>query len=344
MKIKKTFWFFLFLFIGLSLFIREIFNTGFENIFQALKDFSLLKFLIFVAISFVNFSLFSWRWQLVVKQIHKGKKIKPTAFFMDRMAGYAVSYVTPMAQLGGEPLRLMLIQEEGVSRKTAISSTIIEKALELSTLILFISAGILITLIEPWLPLETKIPLAIVGAVMLFAVIWFYVTSYTQIGFLSSIFNLFKLNKFKRLRKYCHKMNKFEKEMNAFYQNHTGTMNLLILISLITVVFILIEHFLVAYFLGVKLTFLETFLISTIPYIAYMLPVPAGLGALESGAALIFLILGVEINAFAFIFIIRLRDFIFVSMGLVRGSQKAFSIMKKEFQEDFNLKHNSKSN
>ncbi|MCC6643691.1 flippase-like domain-containing protein [Candidatus Peregrinibacteria bacterium] len=335
---KKTFFFIGFMALGIVLFGHSIYTSGIGNIIQVLKEFSLLKFMILVGLSFLNFYLYSLRWEIIVKALFKEKKIPSSTFFWDRMAGYALSYVTPSAQLGGEPLRIMLIEEEGVPRNIGTSSTIIDKALEISTLIIFIATGILVALFDPRIDFAMKTVIGPLGLLMLFLVFWFYYTSIKNIGFFSSIYRFLRLKKIKRLEHLEQELNSFEKELNSFYKKNPRALGILIVISLLTILFILAEHFLVAWFMGIRLTFLQAFLASTIPYIAYLLPVPGGLGVLESGHATIFLLLGVSINAFAFVFIIRLRDFIFVLLGLIRGWHKGVRVLKKEFKEDFQAK------
>ncbi len=334
---KKTLIFLIFLGFGIVLFVISVYNAGLTNIINTLKDFSLLKFMILVTLSFLNFYLYSLRWELIVKALFKEKKIPSATFFWDRMAAYAISYVTPTAQLGGEPLRIMLIQEEGVPKKIATSSTIIDKALEISTLIVFISCGILTALFDHRVALAGKPLLGLLGGVMLFLVFWFYYSSIKSIGFFSSIYKFLRLRKIRRLKRFEEKLNGFEQEMNLFYKENPRAIWKLMGISLVTILFILAEHFLIAWFMGVHLTFLQAFLSSTIPYIAYLLPVPGGIGVLEGGHATIFLLLGVSINAVAFVFIIRLRDFIFVALGLIRGWHKGYHVIKKEFQENFKI-------
>lgn len=335
---RKSVFFVLFLLLGIVLFAHSIYTSGIGNIIKVLKEFSLLKFMILVGLSFLNFYLYSLRWELIVKVLFKDKKIPSSTFFWDRMAGYALSYVTPTAQLGGEPLRIMLIEEEGVPKSVGTSSIIIDKALEISTLIIFISSGILVALFDSRIDFAMKTVIGPMGLIMLFLVFWFYYTSINGIGFFSSIYKFLHLKKIKRLEHLEAELNSFEKEMNAFYKHNPRSLLILIAISIFTIVFILAEHFLVAWFMGVRLTFLQAFLASTIPYIAYLLPVPGGIGVLESGHATIFLLLGVSINAFAFVFIIRLRDFIFVLLGLIRGWHKGVKVMKKEFKQDFEVK------
>ena len=332
---RKTIVFVAFLLLGIILFIVSVYQSGVSNIIDTLKEFSLLKFMIFVGLSFLNFYLYSLRWEMIVKTLFKEKKIRSSTFFWDRMAAYAISYVTPSAQLGGEPLRIMLIEEEGVPKREATSSTIIDKALELSTLIIFISLGILTALFDGRVDVPFKTFLGIAGLAMLFLVFWFYYTSIKSIGFFSSIFKMLHLRKISRLQKFEVKLAEFEHEMNQFYKHNPRVLWKLLGISLLTILFILAEHFLVAWFMGVRLTFFQAFLSSTIPYIAYLMPIPGGLGVLEGGHATVFLLLGVSINAVAFVFIIRLRDFIFVALGLIRGWHKGIRVMKKELEKDY---------
>lgn len=330
---RKTVVFVVFLVLGIVLFGISVYSSGVGNIIATLKEFSLLKFLIFVGLSFLNFYLYSLRWEIIVKTLFKEKKIPSSTFFWDRMAAYAISYVTPSAQLGGEPLRIMLIEEEGVPKREATSSTIIDKALELSTLIIFISCGILAALFDGRMDVPYKTFMGIAGFLMLFVVFWFYYSSIKGKGFFSSIFKVLHLKKIGRLQAVEVKLEEFEREMNQFYKRNPRVLWILLGISVLTILFILAEHFLVAWFMGVRLTFFQAFLSSTIPYIAYLLPIPGGLGVLEGGHATVFLLLGVSINAVAFVFIIRLRDFIFVALGLIRGWHKGIRVMKKELRE-----------
>lgn len=334
---KKSLIFLGFLIFGLVLFGYTVYTSDLGQIIKTLKEFSLLKFLVFVAISFLNSYLLGLRWEVIVKAMFKEKKISTFNFFWDRLAAFALGYVAPIPQVGGEPLRVMLIQEEGVPKKVAVSSTIIDKALEVSSLVVFISLGILMALFDNRVDPSVKLILGLIGLAMMFLVFWFYYTSIKGIGFFSTIYKMLHLKKVAKLQPLEQKLNGFEVEMNAFYKDHPRVLWKLIIISFFTISFILIEHFLVAWFMGVRLTFIQAFLASTIPYIAYLMPVPGGIGVLEGAHATVFLITGVTINAVAFVFIIRLRDLVMVALGLIRGWHKGFRIIKKEFQKDYEI-------
>jgi uncharacterized protein (TIRG00374 family) len=336
MKLKRRLILFLvFLVLGIALFAGVIINTGTDAIWQNLRQFSFVKFLIFLGLSLLNFCLYTLRWDIILRKVsdtHHG--IPYVRLFLHRMSGFALSYLTPSAQTGGEPLRIMLLEQDNVSVRTATTSVIIDKALEYAALFVFIGVGIALALIDGSLPPGTRIVLGIVLALLIAITFWFYFASIKNIGFFSSILRFFHLTKIGRVRRLEEKIMEIEKEMYEFYKQHLKTFIILVIISLIITGFLLLEHYLVANFMGVKLTFFQTFLSSTIPYIAYMIPIPGGLGLLEGGHAAMFAALGVSINAFVLVFIIRMRDLVFVLIGLIHASTQSLNLLKKAYKKE----------
>jgi len=335
MKLKKKLIFLaLFLIIGIALFIGVILKTGIDEIWKTLSQFSLLNFLLFLALSVLNFALYTLRWDIILKKIHgQHHGIRFLRLFLHRMSAFALSYLTPSAQTGGEPLRVMLLEHDNIPPKTATASVIIDKALEFAALFVFIGMGIFLALLDSSLPNATRIVFIIILAFLITLIFWFYYSSVKKIGFFSSILRFTRLNKIKRVQKMEEKIIAVEAQMSEFYRNHLKTFFILIIISLVTTAFLLLEHYLVARFMGVRLTFFQTFMVSTIPYIAYVIPVPGGLGLLEGGHAAMFAALGVNTNAFVLVFIIRMRDLVFVLAGLVHASKRSLSLLKETYKK-----------
>ena len=329
---KRVVLFSVFLLLGIGLFVGVILQTGLGEMWRKLREFSLLHFFVFLGLSFLNFGLYTLRWHLIVKALHD-KTINFGKLFLHRMSGFGLSYLTPSAQTGGEPLRILLLHHEGVSTRTATSSVVIDKGLELGALFLFIALGIVIALFDGSLPAELHVIMLVSLVGMFSLMFWVIFATIKRIGFFSSILRFFRLTKFKKVKSFEEKVIEVEEEIAHFYKKHVGTFWILVPISLVITSFLLLEHYLVARFMGVHMTFLQTFLVSTIPYVAFVIPIPGGLGILEGGHAAIFLALGISINAFVLVFIIRIRDLCFVLIGLRHASKQGLSMLRQAFQE-----------
>jgi glycosyltransferase 2 family protein len=329
---KRLILFLGFLILGIALFTAVIFKTGLNEIWNNLRHFSFLNFLFFLFLSTLNFGLYTLRWDIILRHIHEPHpKIPFPKLFLHRMSAFALSYLTPTAQTGGEPLRIMLLQDDNVSAKTATASVIIDKALEFAALFVFIAVGITLALLDGSLPSKTEFLFTIILVIIVTLIFWFYYSSVKDIGFFSSILRFTRLTKISRIKIIEQKFIEIERQMASFYKKHLKVFLFLILISLLISAFLLLEHYLVARFMGVRLSFFQTFLCSTIPYIAFMVPIPGGLGLLESGHAAVFAMLGVNINAFVLVFIIRMRDFVFVTIGLIHASKQGAKMLKEAF-------------
>lgn len=329
---KRLVLFSAFLLLGIALFTGVVLQTGLGEIWMNLREFSLLHFFIFLGLSFLNFGLYTLRWHLIVKALHD-KTVSFGKLFLHRMSGFALSYLTPSAQTGGEPLRILLLHEEGVSTRTATSSVVIDKGLELGSLFLFIALGIVIALFDGSLPVELHAVMLIALVGMFAFMFWFIFATVKNIGFFSSFLRFFRLTKLKKIKSFEERILEVEEEVATFYKHHVGTFWILVPISLIITSFLLLEHYLVARFMGVNMTFLQTFLVSTIPYVAFIIPIPGGLGILEGGHAAIFAALGISINAVVLVLIIRVRDLCFVLVGLLHASKQGLSMLRRAFQE-----------
>lgn len=334
--IKKTFAFLFFLAIGIALFVSILLETGFEAIADSLAKFTLVNFIFILFISLLNFGLFTWRWALIIKLHLKKEKQKGPSFFrlfLHRMSAYAVSYLTPTATSGGEPVRIFFLKEDKVETKTAVSTIVIDKVFEYTALILFILSGVLVAIVEGSI-FSGKVEILLGLFILLFSalIFWFYYSTMKDIGFFSSIFKFFRFHKVSRLKRFEEGIIKIEKKMAHFYTNHIPSFIFLMFLSFVMVFFMVFEHYIIALFMGVKLTFLQSFLSATIPGISYMIPIPGALGALETSHAGIFALLGVSINVFVFVLILRLRDLVFILVGLAHASQHGIGMIIKSFR------------
>lgn len=342
--VRRTFIFLFFLITGLGLFMTILFDTGLEAIADSLYSFSLVNFIFLVFISLLNFCLFTLRWSMIIRHHEKENRIPFYRLFLHRMTGYAVSYLTPAAQTGGEPVKVFLLQEEGIKTRNAVSSVIIDKVFEYTALFIFILSGVVVAIVEGSM-FAGKVELILGGIILVFTLLiaWFYYSTIKEIGFFSSLFRFARLNRIKRIARYEQSIIRVENQMALFYKHHVGKFAFLMFISFVMVFFMVFEHYIVARFLGVHLSFLQSFLTATIPGISYIIPVPGALGMLEGSHAAIFTILGVSINVFVFVLIIRLRDLVFIAIGLIHASQHGLQMIYRNIIRGKVPKENDKA-
>ena len=124
-----------------------------------------------------------WRWQLIIKVLHK-KAPRFGQLFWYHMIGYAVSYITPGAKIGGEAFRASMLRRHGISFKKAGSTVFIDKTIELTTSATFFIIGISILLFIHAIPHEATTLLIVVASlllVLMIAFVWRRTASTTKL-------------------------------------------------------------------------------------------------------------------------------------------------------------------
>ncbi len=323
---------FLSFFGGIALLVYLLLKQDPAAVVQSVRSFGLISFLGFLSISTTNFILYAFRWQLIINRLlPKGDRVGLYKVFMHRMTGFAMSYLTPAAQVGGEPVRIaMLSSEKNVTVKQATSSVLLDIAFELCAYVLFILAGVVLAILTG-LGSASSIAVIVVGlgSLALFLLLFFYFLAKGH-GFFGPLFRFFRLDRIKRLKPFEQGILDTENMMSEFLAKNPRLVVVVALLSAGVISFRVVEVFYIAKFFGVNFTFAQAFLASTLPGIALLLPVPAGVGVFEGGFAAVFALVGVALNPVAFALIIRGRDLVFICVGLIHLVQKGSSFLKRK--------------
>lgn len=331
-RIARLSLFFLSLFLGVGILAYLVYLQGPSQIFASVFEFGFWPFVGFVGISLINFGFYSLRWQLIInRHLPKGESIPFYRMYMHRMGGYAISYLTPAAQVGGEPVRIALLSsEKNASLKQATSSVLLDIAFELSAYVVFILAGVLLAIAQG-LGDANSLVIAFVGLGGLLAfLIAFFTTIARGHGFFGPLFKFLRLDRFEKLNHFGQGIVETENMMRDFLKKNPGLVSIVALLSVTVISFRVIEVFYISYFFGVDLNFAQAFLVSTLPGIALLLPVPAGVGVFEGSFAAIFGILLIPLNAVAFALIIRGRDLVFILIGTLHILQKGSRFLQNK--------------
>lgn len=264
--------------------------------------------------------LFNARWWLILRaQGYSLPYLRLTAY---RLAGFAVSYLTPGTQFGGEPLQAALLhRRHRLPVSASIASVTLEKLLELLTNFFFLSVLLLATMknlaILPDLRVNLVWPLLGLTSVPLVHLVLLR-QGFRPFARLSAWLAGWMRNPgFDRVYQLVLEA---ENQVGALCKNHLGILSLSFLFSFAGWGLAIFEHWLVYASLGLQLSMSQLVLLIAVMRLALLTPLPGGLGALEASQVLALQASGLDpaIGVGAVLWI-RLRDLILAVVGAWLG-------------------------
>jgi hypothetical protein len=140
MRLKRYIQIFLFL-AGIALFGGVILSTDFQKLKVTLSAISFSNYWIFLFYAFMCI----WDmlgWKAVFPNSSKAKVKIPKLYFV-RLAGEAVNNVTPILDVGGEPLKVFMASELfGISKKESAASVVVARTALMVSELLFVVIGL----------------------------------------------------------------------------------------------------------------------------------------------------------------------------------------------------------
>jgi glycosyltransferase 2 family protein len=267
--------------------------------------------------------LMTARWALVIRAL--GERVPLTTLLAYRLAGFGVSYFTPGPQFGGEPLQVHLLHRwQGLALDRAIASVFLDRLVDLLANFTFLAVGILVVL------------LAGLGGAWLGPGAWVFVLGLLffplghllalragkrpAAGLLSYLANRTN-GRWKGLEKAADLSARAESQVRFLLLERPLVFAAIIGTAGLTWLVMIFEFWLSLRFLGVTATVQQTIAALTAARLAFLLPLPAGLGALEAGETLAAGLLGWDpAVGIALSLVIRARDIFFALLGLGLGS------------------------
>lgn len=235
-----------------------------------------------------------------------------------RLAAFGVSYFTPGPHFGGEPVQVLLAEKaHGVPRHTAVSAVSLDKSVELLVNFAFLLFGVLITLRTGLLRTSWgEEAIGLVGGLLLFPM--FYLAAIW--GGRRPLSGGLRLGQLvgRRWRWYdtaVASLAASEEQAHQLCRQSPRLFILALLLSAASWLVLLVEYGLMLTFLGASLSPVQIIVTLTAVRLAYLLPLPGGLGSLEASQVFALSLMGADpaIGLSASL-LIRGRD---VALGLV---------------------------
>lgn len=221
------------------------------------------------------------RWWIIVRAENPSVPFLPMIGY--RLSVFGVSYFTPGPQVGGEPLQVIFLQRNhGITFARATSAVIMDKLLEF--LINFVLIGI-----GTWAIIREgiftgdgiKFTLSLIGlGVLLTLPLVQFILLYSGYHPITGI--LVRLRFIRETSSLVRTIIVAERMASAFCRRHLRSLVPALLASLAAMAGIVAEYYLMVHFLGMQITPTQILAALTAMQIAFLIPLPGGLGALEA--------------------------------------------------------------
>lgn len=300
---------------GVVLFASTLWVIDPNKLWTAIRTIAPWQFGVFLLLSLLNFALQVFRWDILLTA--QGIR-RPFGRLVEmKLSAFAMTYLTPLADLMGEGVRAYLLSREGVRPAIALATTTADKLVEWTVHIVLTLVLLSVAALGGSLPLTGPRVLMTLG-VLVFLFFVFGSRLAEGRGILGPIVRLFHLERIKRLRGAVRNIDHFEDILADYLTTKRTavwkTTALSVAITLIT----FIEVWLVLKFLGHAATLAETVIVQTMLVAVYATPNVATLGVGDFGGAATFQALGLgAVDGVAFTFIVRAKDLIVAGLGVL---------------------------
>ncbi|MDF1498181.1 MAG: lysylphosphatidylglycerol synthase transmembrane domain-containing protein [Patescibacteria group bacterium] len=318
---KKVFFLLSSLSVGLLLLILAIQQAGIKEVFNILFlfPFSVILF-VFLINSVAVCIVGSLRWKIIIDS-QNSHKIAFIKVLRAKLAGFAVSYITPSVLVGGEPVRAYMIKEEaGYDWERSFASVIIDQAIFFFAVLLFMIMGFIFLFDHFNLPVSIFYGF---GIIIFFTFIIFYLF-YSRLindnsdghGFFMFIIKTTRLDKFRLVKNIEKNIEKMEKIIAMFFKKESGAFVKAFALSVFEILIYSILIWIIISYLGETVDFAYSISIFFILTLANFVPIPGSLGSFEAGLTFIFNLLDFgKSNGFTFSLIYRFVNVALVSVG-----------------------------
>jgi glycosyltransferase 2 family protein len=313
-KYLRTFLIYLVLITLLYLALR---NAPFIEIWNTLSQLHLWQIgLLFLLNSGVVFAITA-RWWMIVRADHPSVPFLPLVRY--RLSTFGISYFTPGPQVGGEPLQIYNLQQNhGISFARATSAVIMDKLIEFLGNSVLIVAGLMAAIQVGMISrngargLGGLIPLVAILTIPLIHLTLLYHGRYPLSNILRPISSSLGKPAWVRLVIVSERM------AASFTRRRLPAVLGAFFFTMLAMVGTLLEYSLMTSFLGAHLTLAQNLAGLTSVMLAFILPLPGGLGALEASQVYALTSMGyAPAIGISLSLLIRARDLMNAGLGLL---------------------------
>jgi glycosyltransferase 2 family protein len=301
----------------ISLLYLALRNAPFVEIWSTLSQLRLWQIGVLFVINSGVICAITARWWIIVRSENRSVPFLPLVRY--RLSTFGISYFTPGPQVGGEPLQVYYLQKKhGLTFARSTSAVIIDKIVELlgnSVLIVAgLTAAVRVGMVSrnETLALGSLIPMAAILVIPLIHLSLLYRGRYPLSSLLRAMAPLVGRPDWVRL------ITVSERMAASFTRRRLSAVLGAFFFSMLALTGTLLEYALITSYLGADLSFTQSLAGLTSVMLAFILPLPGGLGALEAGQVYALTAMGyAPAIGISVSLLIRARDLMNAGLGLL---------------------------
>ncbi len=329
---KKWVKFFIAFLVGVSLFFFVVKETGVEAIWEAFSLFLGWEGVAILAVTFLSVFVGALRWREVIAS--EGEKVSLFLTARYLIKGFTVDFLTPFSLVGGETVRIFLLEKEIGFKKSAFSS-ITEKIMDVTVHFSFLILGAFLFIVYGFVIHSALLLYAGTAILFIFLLLTlFYGRILRKKSFLGWILGAVGLSKYLTDSENGKTVKEIEEKIILFFSSKKREFAKGMALSFLRHFLLLLRVSLVIFFITGKADFGVAAIAYALLVLSMLLPIPAALGGMEVFLALGFNVLGLGFAA-GVVAAIALRgaDLIICSGGIALFIRLSI----KSFVQQFNL-------
>ncbi len=291
-------------------------NIDLYQVWNTIRSLQLYKILILIALNAVIVLALTSRWWFVLRSFGYRISLYPLVGY--RLSSFSVSYFTPGTQFGGEPLQVHFPKDRhNVPASIALAAVTVDKIFDVLTNFSFIAVGLAAFVffglsIDIFTGGLSSLLLIILALPLLYMLaLW---AGWAPLTKLISVLSRFKANHI-QVNKFKGLVTSTEEVVSHQFQQQPLLILWMFLFSALIWLLLIAEYWLSLTFLGAQLNVGQVLLALTAARIAFLMPLPGGIGALEASQIWAMQTLGFDpVLGVSLVLIIRARD---ISIGIL---------------------------
>lgn len=309
----------IFLVIGIGLLVWVLRQATLDDIWRQVRSVSVLGMLGVFLIYALYFGADVVSWQVTIDSVEMSGRWAARLFVV-RMIGEAYNNITPMASMGGEPVKAWLLKTNyGIPLRDSGASLILAKTASMFSLVIFVGIAVFIALLHDQLNATHKMMAGVGLAWLVFNVIVFFLMQHLKL----STFTATRLGRTKagrRLGRLVAGMQDIDEQFARFYRDHRKRLWLSMSYAMANWLFGVAELYLILSLIGRPVSWLDAWAIEAAVQLVRTAAffIPAGLGAQEGALMLACgAIAGSPTSGIAAAMVRRFRELVWIGLSLL---------------------------